>query len=200
MPHRDFHPARSAKLRLAHIAVGTPVTRRPPHRSRRAVFPHRAPQIYSLPQSVQTSANPRIGVASDSSPCSLFPAGRLALLYPIRRVRAVFPLLAAYTCQPLPHVDGSPALGVLWADLTPCRSSASLLHVSVGIPVWPPTHGGFTFWASQCPLSAWADAHAPATPGTDRASQVPDTSLYACRALRWTPADPPEPHQGGSFV
>ena len=26
------------------VAVGTPVTRRPPHRSRRAVFPHRAPQ------------------------------------------------------------------------------------------------------------------------------------------------------------
>ena len=26
------------------VAVGTPVTRRPPHRSRRAVFPHRAPR------------------------------------------------------------------------------------------------------------------------------------------------------------
>ena len=26
------------------VEVGTPVARRPPHRSRRAVFPHRAPQ------------------------------------------------------------------------------------------------------------------------------------------------------------
>jgi len=32
------------------IAVGLPVTRQPPHRSRRAVFPHRALREYSLPQ------------------------------------------------------------------------------------------------------------------------------------------------------
>jgi hypothetical protein len=38
------------------IAVGTPVTRRPPHRSRRAVFPHRALQQDSLPHS---SSGPR---------------------------------------------------------------------------------------------------------------------------------------------
>src|SRR5437588_1744592 len=31
------------------IAVGLPVTRQPPHRSRRAVFPHRALREYSLP-------------------------------------------------------------------------------------------------------------------------------------------------------
>ena len=30
------------------LSSGTPVTRRPPHRSRRAVFPHRALQINSL--------------------------------------------------------------------------------------------------------------------------------------------------------
>src|SRR5215207_191353 len=30
------------------VEVGTPVARRPPHRSRRAVFPHRALQINSL--------------------------------------------------------------------------------------------------------------------------------------------------------
>ena len=32
----------------AGIAVGLPVTQQPPHRSRRAVFPHRAFQRYSL--------------------------------------------------------------------------------------------------------------------------------------------------------
>jgi len=36
---------------MAAIAVGLPVAQQPPHRSRRAVFPHRALQEYSLPQS-----------------------------------------------------------------------------------------------------------------------------------------------------
>ena len=38
----------------------------------------------------------------------------------------MFPLQSAYPCQPLPHVDGSPGLRVLWVDPTPCRSSAFL--------------------------------------------------------------------------
>ena len=33
---------------VAHLAVGTPVAGRPPHRSRRAVFPHRALRCCSL--------------------------------------------------------------------------------------------------------------------------------------------------------
>ena len=40
----------SDNLSLRQIAVGLPVTRQPPHRSRRAVFPHRALREYSLPQ------------------------------------------------------------------------------------------------------------------------------------------------------
>ena len=40
-----------ADMAHARIAVGLPVTQQPPHRSRRAVFPHRALQKYSLPQS-----------------------------------------------------------------------------------------------------------------------------------------------------
>jgi hypothetical protein len=47
-PDRDLHPARSAKLRLAHITVGRPVTRPPPYRSPHAELPHGAPQSYSL--------------------------------------------------------------------------------------------------------------------------------------------------------
>ena len=42
------HSIRNTKLRLAHIEVEPPVTRCPPHRSLRAVFPHRAPRFYSL--------------------------------------------------------------------------------------------------------------------------------------------------------
>ncbi len=37
------------------VAVGTPVTRRPLHRSRRAVFPHRALQTYALAQKYSSS-------------------------------------------------------------------------------------------------------------------------------------------------
>jgi len=37
------------------VAVGAPVTRRPPNRSRRAVFPHRALRSSSLPRSTSTS-------------------------------------------------------------------------------------------------------------------------------------------------
>ncbi len=33
---------------LGHLTVGTPVTRRPPHRPGRAVFPHPVPRLYSL--------------------------------------------------------------------------------------------------------------------------------------------------------
>src|SRR5437899_4942042 len=36
-------------LQSRKIAVGLPVTRQPPHRSRRAVFPHRALREYSMP-------------------------------------------------------------------------------------------------------------------------------------------------------
>ena len=36
--------------------------------------------------------------------------------------------------------------------------------------------------------------------GTRRVSQVPDASLHACHALRWTPADLRGPHQFGPFV
>src|SRR6478752_1941467 len=39
----DFHRLNRTSLRLAHVAVGTRVTSRPPHRTVRAAFPHTAP-------------------------------------------------------------------------------------------------------------------------------------------------------------
>jgi hypothetical protein len=36
--------------------------------------------------------------------------------------------------------------------------------------------------------------------GTDRGSQVPDASLHASHALKWTPADPREAHQKKRFL
>jgi hypothetical protein len=55
-PHQEVCPL----CVLEAIAVGQPVTRLPPHRSRRAVFPHRALQADSLPQS-------SLGLRSDPS-------------------------------------------------------------------------------------------------------------------------------------
>jgi len=52
-PVPGVNPAKSVRvfdsMDLRLIEVGPPVTRRPPHRSRRAVFPHRAPQDCSPP-------------------------------------------------------------------------------------------------------------------------------------------------------
>src|SRR5712692_11784269 len=45
------------------IAVGPAVTHRPPPRSRRAVFSHRAPQYYSLPLSARSLHNGHSGLS-----------------------------------------------------------------------------------------------------------------------------------------
>jgi hypothetical protein len=56
----------------AHIAVERSVTQPPPHRSRRAVFPHRALQKYSLPQSSLDQLNlSRLGLPYN--PWLLYP-------------------------------------------------------------------------------------------------------------------------------
>ena len=41
----------------------------------------------------------------------------------------------------------------------------------------------------------YAVRHSPPSLGTRRVSQVPDASLHASHALRWTPADPRRSHQ-----
>ena len=62
---------------------------RPRHRSRRAVFPHRAPQSYSLSQIFRYS--PQEGLPMNIRPYI---------------VRHRLPLRTAYDCHPLPHVNG----------------------------------------------------------------------------------------------
>ena len=47
----------------------------------------------------------------------------------------MFPLQAAYYCRSLPHVDSSPALGVLWIDPTPYMPSAILFSDWYGLPL-----------------------------------------------------------------
>jgi hypothetical protein len=81
------------------LAVGTPVTRRPPHGPGRAVFPHPVLRLYSL------SRRPMA--------YWLLPAVRLARVIPALHVRHEFPLWAAYFRQVLPQVVGFPHRRVL---------------------------------------------------------------------------------------
>ena len=66
----------------------------------------------------------------------LFPAVRLALLNPALPRRTMFPLPATYFRQPLPPVIGATVSEYLWADLTPCESSAALLSVELAYLFW----------------------------------------------------------------
>jgi len=95
----------------------------------------------------------------------------VGLCAPVRHVRHKFPVRTAYHRQPLPRVVGSPALKVLWVDPTPWRPSAPLL--------------GVTYLSET---------------GAVRVSQVPDASLHAYHALKWTPADPRAAHQHAASV
>ena len=79
---------------LIFIAVGQPVTRQAPHRSRRAELPHRALQKYSLPYD-----NP-LGYQLHVS------RSEVGTVYSALHVRVVFPLRVAYPCQLLPRVNG----------------------------------------------------------------------------------------------
>jgi len=62
----------------------------PPHRSRRAVFSHRALQTASLPQTIYCFV-------------LAIPHSEVCLGYPALHVRPRFPLWAPAVCQSLPH-------------------------------------------------------------------------------------------------
>jgi len=64
-----------------------------PHRSRRAVFSHRALQTASHPQTLYCFV-------------LAIPHSEVGLGYPALRVRPRFPLWASAVCQSLPHVIG----------------------------------------------------------------------------------------------
>src|SRR5690349_6470388 len=54
------------------------------------------------------------------------PRSEVGMKTPACRIWLMFPLRATGYRQLLPHVNGSPVLGVLWADPTPQGSSVSL--------------------------------------------------------------------------
>ena len=57
-----------------------------------------------------TRRDPETGVPYLPLPCWLFPAVRLACVFPVLHVRRKFPLRAAYSRQVLPPVRGFPTL------------------------------------------------------------------------------------------
>jgi hypothetical protein len=102
--------------------VGTPVTRRPPYRPGRAVFPHPVPRLHSRP--------------CRAKPCLLKPAGRLAHPGPVRHVRDECPFRAACFRRVLPHVVGFPHRGVLRSIRLPIRIRRAFpLPVLLRLPV-----------------------------------------------------------------
>ena len=93
----EYWTARGKRDRTP-IAVGPSVTQRPPHRSRRAVFPHRALQTYSLPHE---------GLDRRSCPSHLWPSYDSWLFY-LEVVKHLFvscPVIAAPMTTPVKPLE-----------------------------------------------------------------------------------------------
>jgi len=130
------------------VEVGTPVARRPPHRSRRAVFPHRALQVNSLSHS--PSGMPWAAESPSAAGRNLVPSGKAYLRYAFsviarRKVRqsvSVFltALVACADCvnlsPPSPASGLAPCGGVLWGDPTPGWPESASCRCAP-LPAWP---------------------------------------------------------------
>ena len=144
------------------------MTRRPPHRSRRAVLPHRAPQGDARPHSRSPGEGdtPQGGGLVHSG-----PAGP-----------------AQVSCEdgvprsPLPPVDGSPVLRVRRGEPTLPGPSAAL-GVLGSAALWPGSHG-----ASQVLRAALAACPALRTPTDPLASGPAEACAWAAPACKRSPA------------
>ena len=128
-----------------------------PHGSRRAVLSHRALQTASLPQ-----------LAIDRG-AEAIPRREVGLVDPALHGRARFPLRATAVCQPLPHVNG-PTVSEYYGLIRLPKGLRLPYNLSfrVCLPAPGPIVGNPMYRPS---------------PGTHRASQVPDASLHTCHAL-----------------
>src|SRR5216684_7643519 len=93
----DFHRLDRTSLRLAHFAVGTRVTSRPPHRSVRAAFPHTAPTSgidgSRLPYASQHPVSRLSG--SESSACLIGPHSPWSLPFAPPTPQRIVPLCSS---------------------------------------------------------------------------------------------------------
>ena len=156
---------------LAFVAVGTPVTRRPPHRSRRAVFPHRALQL-------DTS------FVAHRKVCQCNSVSRTALVACVS-----FVLLLA----PSPASGLSPCCWLRWANPTPGGQEA-LLWVGTSLPAWPSQlvrqglSGSPSFQVLPSARATLLDPGKPSSPSPLTGQSVLDSSIttscpLACDAL-----------------
>jgi len=87
-------------------AVGTPVTRRPPHSPRRAVFPHRVPRLYSLARKTEPLYK--------HPPLPNFSDTRTRYLHTLQGSRKLLPIEAATLTpspvEPLECTDDGPVV------------------------------------------------------------------------------------------
>jgi len=91
-------PIRCRRIR-AHGAVGRPVTQPPPHRSRRAELPHRAPQGYSLRTPAEETAGPIAIPHSEVGFMSQPYMSGWSFLYGLRNLAGPFPMYTAFPCS-----------------------------------------------------------------------------------------------------
>src|SRR6266849_1571116 len=185
-PHADL------LLSMEAAAVGTPVTRRPPRRPGRAVFPHPVPRLHSPP---------RRPWPCPVTPCLLWPAGRLAHPAPVRHVRAACPCRAPCFRRDLPPVVGFPHLRVLCAIRLPIRLRRAcplpgLLRLPVPLATSPLRcqHGAVSGCPLPCLQSGLPSSEA-STPrslwGLPRAATPLFRPATACGLRRTCPALPP---------
>ena len=128
------------------VAVGTPATRRPPHRSRRAVFPHRALQRYALPQSANSTGEGRVRRRFVGDPWPFNPVALQARL----EARPGVAALRTPAVEPCPQ-DGP-------------RGGAEGVQ-AVGVPAAPVGVGGAPPWrVEDSPASLQRQAAVPPTP------------------------------------
>jgi hypothetical protein len=141
-------------------------------RGRDASYPTPPAQIPACGFSAPGSSVRRASAIPVSQETAM-PLREVGVGTPALPVRPTFPLRAPSHRHPLPPMSGSPALQGLWGDPTPAPSCAVLLVV------------GWAYLTQS---------------GMPRVSQVPDASLHAYHALKWTPAAPREAHQHASAV
>ena len=115
-------------LILIAAAVGMPVTRHPPHRPGREVFPHPVPRLYSLPRKTVPSSLSLVGFRL----VCYSPQGGWLTFFRSYNVRHKFPLRATYFRQVLHHVVGFPHLRLLCLIRLPFNQGPS---TSVLVPL-----------------------------------------------------------------
>jgi hypothetical protein len=160
------------------IAVGRPVTRPPPHRSRRAVFSHRARQVYSRPPSGRNLRGGQAGLRAPNDPWSVDGEGR--------QPRGVArPVVAAPWAAPIePRLQDPEDLGAARLE-SGTVAGHSVVVVGPAALGMAPRQQWLDFPTQFCHASAATGIQHQDGPGTPRAQRCEDHhGVYACAESR----------------